>query len=66
MVRPSLLDLNPVELKNYPFMVSLEKCSESCNSDHRLSTETCVPSKTKDIMLKYLTWEQIEMKLKHW
>ena len=27
MVRPSLTDLNPVELKYYPFMISLDKCT---------------------------------------
>ena len=32
MVRPTLTDLNTVELKYYPFMGSLGKCSGSCNS----------------------------------
>ena len=27
MVRPTLIDLNPVELNYYPFMISLGKCS---------------------------------------
>ena len=31
MVRPSHIDLNPVELKYYPFVISLDKCTESCN-----------------------------------
>ena len=31
MVRPTLIDLNPVELKYYPFMISLDKCPGSCN-----------------------------------
>ena len=31
MVRAILIDLNPVELKYYPFMISLDKCSGSCN-----------------------------------
>ena len=31
MVRPTLVDLNPVELKYYPFMISLGKFSRSCN-----------------------------------
>ena len=31
MVRPTLIDLNPVELKYYPFMISLDKCSGSYN-----------------------------------
>ena len=29
IIRPTLIDLNPVELK--PCMISLDKCSESCN-----------------------------------
>ena len=32
MIRPFLVDLNPVELKYYPPMIDLEKCSGSCNS----------------------------------
>ena len=31
MARPNLIDLNPVEQKYYPFMISLYKCSENCN-----------------------------------
>ena len=27
MVRPTLIDMNPVELKYYPFMISLNKCT---------------------------------------
>ena len=30
MVRPTLIDLNPVELKYYPFMISLNKFTGSC------------------------------------
>ena len=52
MVRPTLIDLNPFELKYYPFMVSLGKCSGSCYSGNYLSTKACVPSKTKDLNLK--------------
>ena len=32
MVRRTLIDLNPVELKYCPFMVSLDKCSGSCEN----------------------------------
>ena len=32
MIRSSLIDLDLVELKYYPFMISLYKCSGSCNS----------------------------------
>ena len=28
MIRPTLIDLNPVELNYYPFMISLDKCRE--------------------------------------
>ena len=49
MVRPSLIDLNPVELKYYPFMISLYKCTGSCNV---LSPKICVPKETKDIYVK--------------
>ena len=31
MVRPTLIDLNPVELKYYPFMISSDKCHGSFN-----------------------------------
>ena len=46
MVRPTLIDLNPVGLKYYSFMISLDKCTRSCNV---LSPKICVPKETKDI-----------------
>ena len=49
MVRPTLIDLNPVALKYYPLMISLDKYSESCNV---LSPKICVPKETKDINVK--------------
>ena len=49
---PTLIDLNPVEFRYWPFMISLHKCSGSCNSVDHLSTKICVPSKTKDINFK--------------
>ena len=49
MVRPSLVDLNPVELKYFPFIISLDKCTGSCNV---LSPKICVPKETKDINVK--------------
>ena len=30
MVRPTFNDMNPVELKYYPFMISIDKCT-GCN-----------------------------------
>ena len=46
MVRSTLIDINTVELKYYPFMISLNKCNESCNA---LSPKICVPKNIKDI-----------------
>ena len=49
MIRPTIIDLNPVELKYYPFMISLDKYSGSCNV---LSPKRCVPKKKQ--MLNHL------------
>ena len=46
MVRPNLIDLNPGELKYYPLVISLNKCTGSCNV---LSPKIRVPKETKDI-----------------
>ena len=48
-VRPTLIYMNPVELKYYPFMITLNKCTASCNV---LSPKICVPKETKDINIK--------------
>ena len=52
MIRPTLIDLNPVEFNCYPFMVSLDKYSRSCNAADDLSTKICIPNKTKDVNVK--------------
>ena len=31
MIRPTLIDLNPIEPNYYPSMISLDKCNGSCN-----------------------------------
>ena len=49
MIRPILIDFNLVEFKYYPFMISLDKCTGSCNV---LSPKICVPKETKDINVK--------------
>ena len=46
MVRPTLIDMNPNELKYYLFMISLHKCTGNCNV---LSSKICVPKETKDM-----------------
>ena len=49
MVRPTIIDMNPVELQYYPFMIRLNKCTGSCNV---FSPKMCVPKETKDIYVK--------------
>ena len=44
MIRPTIIDLNPVEI--YPFMIGLDKCTGSCSV---LSPNKCVLKETKDI-----------------
>ena len=39
MVRPTLINMNPVEHKHYPFMISLNKCAGSYSV---LSPKMCV------------------------
>ena len=54
MVRPTLIDMNPVELKYYSFMVSLNKCTGSCNV---LSPKTCIPKETKGINIEAVLYD---------
>ena len=49
MVRPTVIDLDPADLKYYPFMISLDKCNGGCNM---LSLKICAPKKTKGINVK--------------
>ena len=51
MVRPNLIDVNPFELKFYPFMVSIDKCSGSFNV---LSSKICVQKKKKQKQKTYM------------
>ena len=41
--------MNPVDLMHYPFKISLNKCTGSCNV---LSPKMCVPKETKCINVK--------------
>ena len=63
MVRPTLIELNPVELKYYPFMISSIKCPGSCNV---LSSKMCVPKETKDIYVRAFTMIANKMNQKQW
>ena len=44
MVGPAPIDFNPVELRYYQFMISLDKCNGSCNL---LAPKICVPKNTR-------------------
>ena len=48
----TLIDLHLIKLNYHSIMVSLNKCNESCNAVHGLSTKICVPSKTKNVNVK--------------
>ena len=37
--------MSPVELKYYPFVISIDKCTENCNA---LFPKIFVPKETKD------------------
>ena len=41
---PTIIDVNPVELKYHPFMVRLNKCTRSCNV---LYPKICVSIRNK-------------------
>ena len=51
MIQPALINshLNEYswEFHNYPFVVKLYRCVESCNIVNDLSNKVCVPNKTK-------------------
>ena len=49
MIRPTLIELNSIDLKCYPFMISLDKCIQSLNI---LSPKISVPKNTKYINVK--------------
>ena len=51
MVRPTLIDMNHVELKYYPFMISLNKYTGSCNA---LFQKYVFQKKQRTYMLKRL------------
>ena len=50
IIRPNLIDMNPVHLKFYPFVISVDKYTRNCNNV--LSLKICVPKEPKDINAK--------------
>ena len=53
MIRPTRINLNPVEFKYYIFIISLDKCTGSCNLQ-KSYLQKYVPKETKDINVKAL------------
>ena len=51
MVRPTLIHMNTVELKYYPFVINIDKCTGSCNV---LPPKICVLKETKEIYITAL------------
>ena len=49
IVKPALINLNPIKCNYFPFMISLDKCIGSCSVVDDLSTNMCVSSETEDI-----------------
>ena len=52
MIRSTLIDLNFIELNYYPFMISLDNCSRSCNSANDLSIKIYILNKSKNTNVK--------------
>ena len=46
--RPFLINLNPLEVKYYPFLITLDKCNGNCNTLNNISDKICVPNGTED------------------
>ena len=52
MTSLTFVDLDPVELDYYPFIVSLDKCNGSCSAVDNLSTKLCVLSEAEDLNVR--------------
>ena len=54
-IKPALIDLNPAELKYYPYTINLDKCNGSCNTLSEISDRICAPDKTENVNLNFFT-----------
>ena len=48
-ITSSLINLNYVEFNCSLFMISLDKCSRSCNTLREISGKLCVPNKIENV-----------------
>ena len=53
-VRPEVINLNSNEPVFYPFSITTNKCSSSCNSVNDPYAKICVPDAVKDLNVKQL------------
>ena len=51
MTRPTVIDLNLIELNYFPFIISLDKSSRSFNAVDDLSMKICILIKTKNVIV---------------
>lgn len=54
MARPTLIDLNPVELYYYSFTISMNRCDGSYNTIKDPFGKICVHNKTEDGNIKVI------------
>ena len=52
MVRPNIIDLNPITFNYYSYIIGLNKCNEICNAVNELSMKRWVFGKTKEVNIK--------------
>ena len=50
MIRPTVINLIPVQLNYHSFMFNLDICNGSCNALDDLSTKIYVQSETEDVI----------------
>ena len=51
IARPTPINLNPIEVNYYPFLISFDRCNAGLNAVDDLSIKRCVP---KDLSVKIL------------
>ena len=65
MIRPFIINKNPVELKYYPFMISLDNCNENCNSVNNLPLRICVLVERSDANIEVFNMITNRTEAKH-
>ena len=66
MTRPTLIDLNSLELNYHLLTVSLDKCHGSCNVVDDLFTKKYAPSKIKNVNVEVVNVIIRINKIKNW